>query len=221
MNCRAEEQTAFMETAPTFWSMNSFDSETAALCMLTMIQQLHHAHQLANGIFGSLWAATFRDSSTWIKGGVCAPSKSASMNHSRPRAREQWRQIESVLQTRALKSCNQPRNSGKAQLTLQDIISDWNIPIRDRFYLKRLSNLISSRDRSRRTRRSDHGVHVNLKTTTFETRAAAEADRTRSDPSINVPALTDDTVRRLNELDAQTGSVEALDLITDGTTPKP
>jgi len=82
-------------------------------CMLTMIQQLHHAPQLQTAFFEPL-GSTFRDSSTWINGGRWrAVQISQHEPFSFPRAEEQWRSDRAVLKHVRLKSCNHQRNSGQ------------------------------------------------------------------------------------------------------------
>jgi len=205
-------------------------------CMLSMIQQLHNALNWQTSFFGAFGQHFPRliDLDKWWALRVVQISQRELFSF--PRAEEQWRQIEAVLQTRAADTHSiTNRTPARAQLTLQDIITDWEYPDQQAFLSQKITQLKSAAASvpgqsgvARGNPRAPESLPALITeyTSTLgnylrKRDAANRATGHRNDPSINVPSLIENTINHLNDLDNKRDQLKRSIFMAEGNAPKP
>jgi hypothetical protein len=133
---------------------------------------------------------------------------------------EQWREMEDVLAIRAATQENPNELPIPAQLTLQNVVTDWDYPGQRSLLPEKIMQLRALEGRAQVSAREL--IEQYCATLAVYLRQRDVANRVsgrRNEPSINVPTLINDTVKRLNELDAKRGEMKETGAGSEGRPP--
>jgi hypothetical protein len=189
-------------------------------CLLQMIQQLHGALNWQTTFF-SIFREHFPrlvDLDKWWALRVVQFGQVEQFSMRSPA--EQWREMEDVLAIRAATQENPNELPTRAQLTLQNVVTDWDYPGQRSLLPEKIMQLRALEGRAQVFAREL--IEQYCATLAVYLRQRDVANRVsgrRNEPSINVPALINDTVKRLNELDAKRGEMKETGAGSEGRPP--
>jgi hypothetical protein len=130
---------------------------------------------------------------------------------------EQWRQMEEILSIQTATQGNPKELPTRAESTLQNVVADWDYAELKSFLPEKMLQLRALEGRAQVSAREL--IEQYCAALTFYLRQRETANRVsgrRNEPSINLPAVINDTVKRLNELDEKRREMKQTSAGSDG-----